>query len=89
MILDSADQHGVTVDSQTLDGLLQELSGRSPLSSLERCLLAWELVVNIGRPQYDAYRRWNNGECAEVDAPSEQKAIQATLIEAFGTTTIL
>lgn len=89
MVLDSADQHGVMVESLTLNGLLKDLSGQSPLSALERCLLAWELVVNIGRPQYDDYRRWNNGECASVDAPREQAEIRKSLAETYGAATIL
>lgn len=89
MILDSADQHGVIVESLTLDGLLQELAAQSPLSDTERCLVAWELVVNIGRPLYDDYRHWNNGECAGVDVPEEQAAIRNALIEKYGKATIL
>ncbi len=84
LILDSADRIRVEAQGESLDALLQEAAGESPLNATERCLLVWELVTNIGQPAYDRYRRWNNGECAGVDAREQKLAIRQQLEQQYG-----
>ena len=50
MVLDSGEFVRIEAKELTLDALLQAASAPSPLSAVERCLLTWELLINIGRP---------------------------------------
>ena len=84
LILDSADSIRIEAQGESLDALLQEAAGESPLNATERCLLVWELVTNIGQPAYDRYRRWNNGECASLDAREQKQVIRRQLEQQYG-----
>ncbi len=88
LILDTPDNIRVEARGESLDALLQEAAEESPLAATERCLLVWELVTNIGQPAYDRYRRWNNGECARVDAREEKRKIRQQLELQYGSASL-
>ncbi len=75
MVLDVSEAAGVSGESDSLDSLLQEVAASTLLSDAEACILVWEMLTNIGAPQYDAYRRWNNGACKAFDARSQRAAL--------------
>ena len=84
MVLDGNQDSGVVMASPTLEGLLAEIVAPSRLDATERCLLVWEMVTNIGQPEYGDYERWNEGECADFDARGTKMAITEALIEEYG-----
>ena len=84
MVLDGTQDSGVVMASPTLEGLLAEIVAPSRLDATERCLLVWEMVTNIGQPEYGDYERWNEGECADFDARGTKMAITEALIEEYG-----
>ena len=88
MVLDSGESVRIEAKELTLDALLQAASAPSPLSAVERCLLTWELLINIGRPEYSEYARWNDGECAALDPRQEKRKIQSRLVSEYGSATL-
>ena len=88
MVLDSGSEAAISATPLSLESLLQEAAKPSPLTATERCMLVWELVTNIGEPAYSDYRRWNGGECSDVDARAEKLAIRAALEQEFGSATV-
>jgi len=88
MVLDSADRHRLETEQVSLASVLQGASQPSSLSATERCLLVWELLINIGRPLYDQYPAWNNGECVDVDPRLEKDRIDAHLVRQYGSSTL-
>ncbi len=88
IIFDSPDEDWLTVASPTLEGLLREAAEPSMLTDLERCLLVWELVTNIGNPAYSEYDRWDNGACQQTTPRVEKARITAELIETYGSASL-
>ena len=88
IIFDSPGEDWLTVESPTLEGLLREAAEPSMLSDLERCLLVWELVTNIGNPAYTEYDRWDNGACQGTVPRVEKARITAELIETYGSASL-
>lgn len=89
MILDSGDAMRVDAKGVYLDELLQEAASPSaPLSSVERCILVWEMLTNIGEPYYGHYQRWNDGECSDIDARAEKLATRLALEAEYGSATL-
>lgn len=88
MIFDGIEGSRVAMDSPTLGQLLREIEAPSSLSADERCLLVWEMVTNIASPSYNEYGRWNSGECAEFDVRGTKDAIEAALIDQYGSTSL-
>ncbi len=84
MRLDVGDQLGISKDVPSLDELLDHVAKSQAVSELERCLLVWELVTAVGVPSYESYRRWQDGRCATVDAPSEKRRIRQALEAEYG-----
>lgn len=84
MVLDGTEGSGIVMNSPTLEGLLQEIEAPSRLNDAERCILVWEMVTNIGQPEYGDYERWNAGECADFNARASKRAITEALVEEYG-----
>ncbi len=84
MVLDSLGRSHPISGRETLEALLAEVQAPSMLAPLQRCLMVWDTVVNIGRPRYELYNEWHNGECAAIDAIAEKATIKAAYEREFG-----
>jgi para-nitrobenzyl esterase len=76
-------------ETQTLDSLLAAVAANNHATQAEKCLLVWETLINIGNPDIARYKSWNQGQCQQFDARSEQRRIAAQLIEQFGKATVM
>jgi len=88
VLFDSPGGEWLIAEGPTLEGLLREAAEPSMLTGLERCLLVWELVTNIGDPAYQEYARWDDGACREVDARAEKARISGELAQEYGSATL-
>jgi para-nitrobenzyl esterase len=79
----------VSLESQSFTQLLEDVAATVLLNNLEQCLLAWETLTKVGEPDYQRYKAWNEGQCANIDADREQARIDAELVEEHGSATIL
>ncbi len=68
----------------TLQDLLDDVSETNLLSTLESCLLVWELLTTVGRPDYRTYEVWEQGTCLDIDAGAEKRLIAEQLISNYG-----
>ena len=64
--------------------LLDRVADTTALTSLEQCLLVWELVTAVGVPDYPAYAAWQEGRCAKIDAAGEKRRIREALEAEYG-----
>ena len=85
--LDVGDQLRVAYDSATVDLLLQRVSGFDHLTYEEQCLLGWDTLTKVGQPHYEDYARWSH--CAGVGATEIERSITESLLEEYGTTSVL
>ena len=76
-------------ETETLDTLLAGIAGDNNASQIEKCLLLWETLTNVGSADVARYQSWNNGQCEQIDARAEQERIAVDLIEQFGTSSVL
>ena len=76
-------------ETETLDTLLAGITADSNASHIEKCLLLWETLTNVGSADVARYQSWNNGQCEQLDARAEQARIAIELIEEFGTSSVL
>ena len=76
-------------ETETLDTLLAGIAADNNASHMEKCLLAWETLTNVGSADVARYQSWNNGQCEQFDARSQQERIAIDLIEEFGTSSVL
>ena len=89
MVLDSLGAHELKADAASMEAIFSDVADTDLLSSDERCILAWELATALADPAYGAYRRWNGGECSNVDVRALRKLIRESLEAEFGTTSVL
>jgi len=82
--LDKNDLLRMGVESKSMDSLLGAIVDHPVPTDLEKCLIVWESLINVGDPNVDAFRRWNDGFCEKFDVRQEQKDIQTRLISEFG-----
>ncbi len=85
--LDVGDQLRVAYDSVTVDLLLQRVSGFDHLTYEEQCLLGWDTLTKVGQPHYEDYARWSH--CTGVSATEIERSITESLLEEYGTTSVL
>ena len=76
-------------ETETLDTLLAGIAEDDNASQIEKCLLLWETLTNVGSADVARYRSWNNGQCEQLDARAEQERVAIDLIEEFGTSSVL
>jgi para-nitrobenzyl esterase len=82
--LDKNDLLRMDIETETMDSLLLAISDDPVPTDLEKCLIVWESLINVGDPDLGAFRNWNNGFCGRFDVRQEQKDIQEQLIGEFG-----
>ena len=82
--LDKNDLLRMDFEPESMDSLLESISDHPVPTELEKCLIVWESLINVGDPDLDAFRHWNDGFCAKFDVLQEQKDIQTRLIAEFG-----
>ena len=87
--LDRDEYLGLQFETETLDTLLAGIAADSNASHIEKCLLVWETLINIGNADIARYQSWNNGQCEKLNARAEQERIAVELIEQFGTASVL
>lgn len=87
--LDRDEYLGLQFETETLDTLLAGIAADSNASHIEKCLLVWETLINIGNADVARYQSWNNGQCKKLNARAEQERIAVELIEEFGTASVL
>ena len=87
--LDRDEYLGLQFETETLDTLLAGIAADSNASHIEKCLLVWETLINIGNADVARYQSWNNGQCEKLNARAEQERIAVELIEEFGTASVL
>jgi para-nitrobenzyl esterase len=71
-----------------MDSLLNTLAENRAPTELEKCLIVWESLVNVGDPELEAIGDWNTGSCVRFDLLQEQKNIQSRLIAEFGSVSV-
>ena len=84
--LDKSELLRSDVELHSMDSLLNTLSDHAAPSELERCLIVWESLINVGDPDLVAMKAWNGGVCNRFDLTQEQKNIQDQIIAEFGST---
>ena len=87
--LDRDEFLGLQFETETLDTLLAGIAADTNASHLEKCLLVWETLINIGNADIARYQSWNNGQCEQLNARGEQERIALDLIKEFGTSSVL
>ncbi|MFM7273240.1 MAG: carboxylesterase/lipase family protein, partial [Gammaproteobacteria bacterium] len=86
--LDSDEGNVGTRESADFESLLAEIADASLPDPLERCMLLWDTLVNVGQPDYGRYAQWNGGECARTDVIAERRRIQAELKQQYGSASV-
>ena len=84
MRLDVGDALAMSDDVPDRAELLDRVADTTALTSLEKCLLVWELVTAVGVPDYPAYAAWQEGRCAKIDAAGEKRRIREALEAEYG-----
>ena len=84
MRLDVGDALAMSDDVPDRAALLDRVAHTTALTTLEQCLLIWELVTAVGVPDYPAYDAWQQGRCAKVDAAGEKRRIREALEAEYG-----
>jgi len=82
--LDKADLLRMSVEDATMESLLSSIADHTSSTNLEKCMMVWESLINVGDPDVDAHNAWNDGFCSKFDLRAEQKAIASRLIAEFG-----
>ncbi len=87
--LDTDDELRLAADSSTLEDLLAPVAHFKLLDETQQCLLVWDSLTKVGEPRYDIYGRWNQGQCANLDATRVQAEIDEELRMEYGSTGVL
>jgi para-nitrobenzyl esterase len=87
--LDRDDALRLDSESETMKTLLDRLKVNQIATDLEKCLIVWESLVNIGDVDVDSFHHWNNGFCGQFDIVQEQSKLNQALIDEFGSTSVL
>ena len=69
--------------------LLDSLKGHQVATDLEKCLIVWESLVNVGDADVASFQNWNNGFCRQFDIVHEQSKLNQALIDEFGSASVL
>jgi para-nitrobenzyl esterase len=87
--LDKDDLLGLDFESETLSSLLAKIAQDTHADSIEKCMMVWETLVNVGDRDIPRYKSWNNGQCVNFDARKAQENIAIELIQEFGSTSVI
>ena len=84
LILDKDEDLEMGYETETMGSLLKKVADSVLLGSLQKCLLVWESLVNIGDPDINLYNAWKDGVCSAYDISFERKKISAQLKREYG-----
>jgi para-nitrobenzyl esterase len=87
--LDKDDALRMDLEQDSVDSLLNSMANSPAPNNLQRCYIAWETYTNVGNADPEGYRAWNGGLCANIDMPSEQRAIAARLLAEHGSIEVM
>ncbi|MFT5675705.1 MAG: para-nitrobenzyl esterase [Paraglaciecola sp.] len=87
--LDKDDLLGLDFETETLDTLLAKIAGDTHADSIEKCIMVWETLINIGDRDIQRYKSWNNKQCVNFDARKAQENIAVEIIKEFGSTSVI
>ncbi|MFQ3236596.1 MAG: para-nitrobenzyl esterase [Paraglaciecola sp.] len=87
--LDKDDLLGLDFESETLDSVLTKIAEDTHADSIEKCMMVWETLVNVGDRDIPRYKSWNNNLCVNFDARKAQENIAIQLIQEFGSTSVI
>jgi para-nitrobenzyl esterase len=86
--LDKDRDLGLDSERDDMDSLLLKIANTDVASELEKCIIAWESLINVGNPEIERYQAWDDRRCANYDIVYEQKRIADELREAHGSVAI-
>jgi len=87
--LDKDELLALDFESETLTSLLAKIAENTHANSIEKCLMIWETLINVGDRDIARYKSWNNSQCVNFDARKAQENIAIELIEEFGATSVI
>jgi len=88
LILDNLESLRVVEEEFSIDSLLDLLIYNTTASDLEKCIIVWESLINVGNPDIERFEQWNDGFCSRFDIMEEQQKLSMELREQYGSTTI-
>ena len=86
--LDKDEDLKMGFETETMDSLLKKVADSVFLGPIQKCLLVWESLVNIGDPDIDRYNVWEDSVCSAYDITLERKRISAQLKREHGGTSV-
>jgi hypothetical protein len=75
-------------DNLSIQSILENIKLSSVGTVIEKCLLAREVIENIGDTLEAEYTRWNQGVCNQFDVNFERKKIENQLIATYGSVSV-
>ena len=84
MRLDKKDLLRTDSEKYVLDSLLEEVLSKPEATQLEKCLMVWESLVNIGDVNLGPLKTLGGGVCVKYDLLAEQQKIRDFFVENFG-----
>jgi para-nitrobenzyl esterase len=87
--LDKDDLLGLDFETETLDSLLAKIAENTHADSVDKCIMVWETLINIGDRDIPRYKSWNNKQCDDFDARKTQENIADEIIKEFGSTSVI
>jgi para-nitrobenzyl esterase len=86
--LDNDRDLGLESERDDMDSLLRKIANTDVASELEKCIIAWESLINVGNPEIARYHAWDDRRCTNYDIVYEQQRIAEELREAYGSVAI-
>ncbi|MDG0969185.1 MAG: carboxylesterase family protein [Porticoccaceae bacterium] len=87
--LDKDELLKMDTELHSLQSLLDSISIDIIPSDLEKCLIVWESLVNVGDPDIVAFNQWNESACRDIDIRRKQQDINEALRVEFGSISVL
>ena len=86
--LDKDESLAMDQDNLSIQNILENIKLSSVGTVIEKCLLAREIIENIGDPLESEYAQWNQGVCNQFDVNFERKKIENQLIAEYGSVSV-
>jgi para-nitrobenzyl esterase len=86
--LDKDESLAMDQDNLSIQSILENIKLSSVGTVIEKCLLAREIIENIGDPLEAEYARWNQGVCNQFDVNLERQKIDNQLIAQYGSVSV-
>ena len=86
--LDKDESLAMDQDNLSIQSILENIKLSSVGTVIEKCLLAREVIENIGDPLEAEYARWNQGVCNQFDVNLERQKIDNQLIAKYGSVSV-